>query len=880
MRKFYPQVEVVKMADKSKRFESPWLLVIAFLLFACIWLEWYFHFVLGVEVVYPHLFYIPIVLAGVFWGLQGGLLVSLFLAFLHLGSYLPEIKLAVLSRSFIFILVGCFVGKLSDQRKSGEELLEKSEEKYRDLYENAPDMYHSLDGNGIIIECNETEAKKLGYKKEEIIGRPLTDFLTENSKKLFHESFAKLKKEKVLLNLEREFIRKDGTIFPASLNTFTNFDEKERMIRTKTIARDITELSRTEEALRESELRYRTTLNSMGDAIHVVDAELRVILFNTTFGKWCESLGLFDPETEAVDRTIFELFPFLPERVRDEYKEVFATGKVLITEEPNKVGDRKIITETRKIPILEKNKVVSVITSIRDITERKRTEEEKDKLLKAISNSNEGIAITDEKDRYIYVNSAHAKIYGYSQEELIGKNWKDITPPEIVSAREKSVTDTLHDKNVGIFVGEVPALRKDGTTIPTKVSGTAIWDEKLDYRGHICVVTDISEHKSLQEQLFQAQKMETIGRFAGGIAHDFNNLLTAIRGNAELLQQALSPQKPEKELVEEILETSDRAANLTNQLLIFSHRKPIELTILQINEVISNLRNTIQRLIGEDIELVFLLGEDVGLVKTDSGQMEQVLFNLVLNARDAMPKGGRLVIETVNTCLDETYANEHLGVTPGDYVLISVTDAGVGMSEDELPHIFEPFFTTKEVGKGTGLGLSVVYGIVKQNNGHITVYSELGKGTTFHIYLPHIDEEKDSSLHKTEKFSYLPKGKETILVVEDDLSVKKFTSRALGNLGYVVLEASKPEEALKALEEEKNLKVDLLLTDVVMPQMSGKELAKKIKISYPEMKVIFMSGYTFSHLASHEIQENEVHFIQKPFTIEILAKKVREVLEK
>jgi len=391
-------------------------------------------------------------------------------------------------------------------------------------------------------------------------------------------------------------------------------------------------------------------------------------------------------------------------------------------------------------------------------------------------------------------------------------------------------------------------------------------------------VQERNERKRLEEQLFQAQKMEAIGRLAGGIAHDFNNMLTVIKGNTELLKENLLPQSQEMELLEEILEASNKSADLSRQLLTFSRREPIKPRVLQINEVLLNLEKILRRVIGEDIELIVTPGKDVSLLKGDAGQIEQVLLNLAVNAKDAMPKGGKLTIETKNTQLDEEYAKGHLEVKPGDYVLISVTDSGVGMSEEVKKHLFEPFFTTKEIGKGTGLGLSVVYGIIKQHQGHISVYSELGKGTTFHIYFPRLEEEGKGTTSPKSKPAPLPKGKKTILIVEDDSSVRKFASKTLEKLGYRVLEVSKPEETIKVLKENEDLKVDLLLTDIVMPKMSGKELAEKIRNLYPDLRVIFMSGYTKNHPEFQNLLGKDFDFLEKPFTVETLARKIKEAL--
>jgi signal transduction histidine kinase/HAMP domain-containing protein len=410
----------------------------------------------------------------------------------------------------------------------------------------------------------------------------------------------------------------------------------------------------------------------------------------------------------------------------------------------------------------------------------------------------------------------------------------------------------------------------------------------IDVDGEVKVIElirEITEHKraeeemaALQEQLRQSQKMEAVGRLAGGIAHDFNNLLTVIQGYSQLSLMNLKDSDPLKGNIEEVKKASDRAAELTRQLLAFGRRQIMEIRVLDLNTVLQNLDKMLRRVIGEDIELVTLLSEDLGRVKTDPGQIEQVIMNLVVNARDAMPDGGKLTIETANVDLDEAYARRHVAVVPGQYVMLSVSDMGVGMAPEVKGRIFEPFFTTKEQGKGTGLGLSTVYGIVKQSGGNIWVYSEPGKGTAFKIYLPRVDEPIEEVKEDGVKEG-LPRGSETILVVEDEEEVRKLVTRILRKQGYEVLETSNGDEALMVFKKW-GRSVHLLMTDVVMPGMSGRALADRLASFQPKMKVLYMSGYTDNAIVHHGILGKGMKYIQKPFTVDGLAKKVREVLDK
>jgi signal transduction histidine kinase len=384
--------------------------------------------------------------------------------------------------------------------------------------------------------------------------------------------------------------------------------------------------------------------------------------------------------------------------------------------------------------------------------------------------------------------------------------------------------------------------------------------------------------RSIEDQLFLSQKLEAVGRLAGGVAHDFNNLLTAIIGYSELTLKKLEPNDPLRRNLTEIKAAGDRAAALTRQLLAFSRKQVMQPKVLDLNQVVSNLQKMLLRLIGEEYELRMNLGAELGNVKADPGQIEQVIMNLVLNARDAMPAGGKVSIETSNIHLDESYAREHVSVVAGAYVMLAVSDSGTGIDENTRQHIFEPFFTTKEAGKGTGLGLSTVYGIVKQSGGNIWVYSEVGKGTTFKIYFPRITEQAEEYKPPAAVVD-VPKGSETILLVEDAGLVRTLAREVLQTSGYRVFQAASAEEALLSCEKNKE-PIDLLLTDVVMPGANGRQLAERLLKMYPQMRVLFMSGYTEDTIMHHGVLDDGINFIQKPFGPSALAVKVREVLDK
>jgi PAS domain S-box-containing protein len=424
----------------------------------------------------------------------------------------------------------------------------------------------------------------------------------------------------------------------------------------------------------------------------------------------------------------------------------------------------------------------------------------------------------------------------------------------------------------------------DGSSIDVMASGSPLSaaDGQLD--GHIIVARDITERRraeveraELESQFRQAQKMEAVGRLAGGVAHDFNNLLTVIMGRSEFLRQQLPANDPLLRHVDVITQGAQRAAKLTGQLLAFSRRQVLQPKVLDLNGVIGGMAEMLRRLIGENIVLVTLPAPGLGRVMADPSQVEQILMNLAVNAHDAMPSGGRLTLETSNVVNDETYVRQHMGARPGAYVMLAVTDTGTGMSAETQARLFEPFFTTKGPGKGTGLGLATVYGIVKQSGGNIWVYSEPGHGTCFKVYLPRVDEATDAA-ESPDAAGASPRGHETILLVEDEPDLRELALEILAMHGYVVLEAAEAGEALR-LGDGHTGRIDLLLTDVIMPGMSGRELAVQLTARRPGLRVLYMSGYTADAMAKHGVLEPEIMFLQKPYSPAALAHKVREVLD-
>jgi PAS domain S-box-containing protein len=504
-----------------------------------------------------------------------------------------------------------------------------------------------------------------------------------------------------------------------------------------------------------------------------------------------------------------------------------------------------------------------------DITERRNAEET---FRKAFNANPEPITIaTISEGRYIDVNESFLRATGYSREEVIGR-----------TSRELKFWERPEDRAVFIeMLGKQGSVRELEITFRTKSGELRIAldsAEVIDVAGQECVIAifrDITEQKTLEKQLRQTQKMEAVGQLSGGIAHDFNNLLGVIIGYSEILEHRLAPDDPLQKECLQIKKAGQSAASLTRQLLAFSRQQVLEPRVLDLNAIVLNVEKMLRRLIGEHIDLRTNLDRALGSVKADQSQIEQVIINLAVNARDAMAQGGKLMIETANIYLDEDYARRHPPQRPGPYVLLTVADTGMGMDAETQARIFEPFFTTKEIGKGTGLGLSTVYGVVRQSGGHIWVYSELGQGTTFKIYLPMAGQT--ARVHQTPAVvADSLRGSETILIVEDEESLRGLTRTLLEDSGYTVLEAELPDAATE-IALRYGAPIHMLLTDMVMPGMNGKDLATKLAAIRPEMKVVYMSGYTgFTHAG---LADAEIALLIKPFTRETLLRKVRETLD-
>jgi PAS domain S-box-containing protein len=522
-------------------------------------------------------------------------------------------------------------------------------------------------------------------------------------------------------------------------------------------------------------------------------------------------------------------------------------------------------------------KIVGASAIARDVTERKRVEAELQKseahFRSLIRDAPYGIYRVTLDGQFLHVNPALVTMLGYdSEQELMRRNMeKDIYRD--LQSRRGLIAEHAHTDDFRAV--ETEWRRKDGKIITVKMTGHPVFQENHSLAYFEVFAEDITERRTLERQLFQSQKMEAIGRLAGGIAHDFNNLLSVILGHSDILEQQIGTNGRLRKSVEATRNAAERAAALTMQLLAFSRKQVIEPTVIDLNESVVEIQKMLHRIIGEDIELTIRLQPGLGYVKADSGQLGQVLMNLAVNSRDAMPGGGKLAIETANVDIDDTYVRQHLGARPGPFVMLAVSDTGIGMDAETMSHVFEPFFTTKELGKGTGLGLSMVYGIIKQNNGYVMVYSEPGRGTTFKIYFPRTVETLTAP-HGVEK--EIPGGSETILVVEDELALRELTCVLLQEAGYTVLESTGVEDAI-ATGKDSQRKIDLLLTDIVMPRLDGRELANQLVALRPNLRVLYMSGYTDDVIVHRGLLKQATVLVQKPFTKAKLLRKVRETLD-
>ncbi len=636
---------------------------------------------------------------------------------------------------------------------------------------------------------------------------------------------------------------------------------------------EITERKQVEAALKESELKFKSIMAQSTLPMSVYDAEGFLMEVNAA----CLQMWEFDAEKALgrynilTDQNRSLAHPYvlkafqgepanLPEHCFDPGLSGYPGNKCWVT--------------GRAYPLKDQNGVVkNVVIITEDITERKHAEEELRKLSLAVEQSPVLVVITDPEGTIEYVNPKFSEVTGYSIEEVRGKNPRILKSGHTPAEQYTELWAAI--KAGKTWKGEFQNRRKDGTLFWERAHISSIRDVSGAITHFIAMKEDITEQKALEVQFRQSQKMESVGRLAGGVAHDFNNLLAVILGYGELLRSDIPEDSPMQEYLGQIMEAGDRAKALTRQLLAFSRKQVLEMKRVDVNDVVHGLEKMLRRLLGEDIAVWVHLVPRACCVKADPAQLEQVLMNLCVNARDAMPGGGALTIETDFVELDDEYAAAHPNIKPGMYVMCSVSDTGYGMDMETQRQIFEPFFTTKGVGKGTGLGLATVYGIVKQHGGEVWVYSEPGHGSTFRMYLPAVASTEDS-LERDPKDEVVPGQGEVILLLEDDTAVRELAGRMLERLGYSVIMAKNAQECLALARTAE--RIDLLITDVVMPGLNGRQVSDQLKQNRPDLRVLFMSGYTEDAIAHHGVLEEGIHFINKPFNLMSLSRKVRESL--
>ena len=638
-------------------------------------------------------------------------------------------------------------------------------------------------------------------------------------------------------------------------------------------ARELVEGTPSEQALQASEQRFRTLVESIDDVVFRLDRDQRCV---DAFGRWLERQG-FNP-ADLIGKAIAEIVGPEAARIHELANERALGGETLTYDWVLRSHRGVHHMQTTLSPLRDATGHVTGIVGVgRDVTQRVEAGRELQRWARIFEHAGWGVAIISADGRTIEsVNPAFALMHGWTVDELLGQPMAALTVP---GRRDEFLHPDGALRTHGHQIWETERLRRKGVSFPALIDATAVRDPDGQVICYAVNVQDLTERRRAEEQVRQAQKMEAVGRLAGGVAHDFNNMMMIIMGFSDFLLTTLARDDPRWADADEIRKAAERAMHLTRQLLGFGRQQLVARSVLSLNEVVSGMERMLRPLLGEDIRLVTRLSVGLGGVEADYGQLEQVVMNLALNARDAMRGGGRLSIETLDVDLPEGYAYRHIGIDipAGPYVMLVVTDSGQGMSPEVKGRLFEPFFTTKPTTQNTGLGLTTVYGIVVQSGGYIWVDSEAGKGTAFKICFPRVDPESES-LPPAEHAHEPTRGSETVLLVEDEEAVRTVATRVLRNQGYFVIAACNGEEALSLAEKVRGA-IDLVLTDVVMPDMAGPEMVVHLLERWPGIRVVFMSGYAQGDKVRTEIADQETSFLQKPFSADSLLLTVREVLD-
>jgi PAS domain S-box-containing protein len=760
------------------------------------------------------------------------------------------------------------------------EALAASELRYRRLFETAKDGILILDAeSGMVVDVNPFLVELLGFSREAFIGKKLWELGFFKDIVANQDHFAELQQQRYIRYEDKPLETAEGRRIDVEFVSNVYLVNRQNVIQCN--IRDITARKRTEAALKESERFAQATLDALSEHIAVLDDAGTIIAVNRAWRAFAESnlplVSDINPGTNYL-------------AVCDGARGPYAEDAAAVA-----AGIRAVISgarsafeleypchspETKRWFVCRVSRfpgpgTVRVVVAHENITERKQSGEVNARLAMAVEQVAETIVVTDADANILYANPAFETTTGYTREEAIGRNPRFLKSGKQDADFYRRMWAVLGSGEVwrGHFINQ----RKDGTRYEEDASISPVRDTAGKVVNYVAAKRDVTHEVQLEDQLRQAQKMDAVGRLAGGVAHDFNNLLMSIMGYAELCREEIAPDHPIREWLNEITREAQRSAEITRQLLAFARKQVIAPRVLDLNDAVAGMLKMLRRLIGEDINLAWLPGANLRPVKLDPSQVDQILANLCINARDAIAGVGKITLETGNTVIDATTRASHADAIPGAYVFLAVGDTGAGMSPEILAQIFEPFFTTKGIGKGTGLGLATVYGIAKQNHGFIYAYSEPGRGATFKIYLPQVaDAAVEAAVSCTTK---TPAGQgETILLVEDEKSLRRICHRFLESLGYNLLVAETPEEALTWVGQHPG-DIQLLLTDVVMPGLDGRQLANRIGAARPGIKVLFMSGYTADVMADRGVLEENTAFIGKPFTRDALARKVREVLD-
>jgi len=755
--------------------------------------------------------------------------------------------------------------------------VDQVQQDYKLLFETEPECVKIVSPEGVLLNMNPAGLKMLEAESlAQARSQPLIEFVVPEFQAAFRGLLGQVIQGQSRV-IEFECIGLKGGRCWLESHAVPLWDAETSRTNLLSVTRDITERKQSEIALAESEKKIRTWLENSPVCTKILDLD-----FNLQYMSTAGVAGLkVDDVTQLYGKPYpFSFFPdSFNKQMLSKLEKAKATGETITHEgavvdlEGNEIWFHATIVPVKNEQgQLEYLMIISV-----NITERKRAEAEKERLMAAINQVAEVILITDAEGTIQYVNPAFEAVTGYCSEEAMGQNPRLLKSDEQDAAFYKELWDTLAAG--GIWKGRLVNKKKDGTLYTEETMISPVKDADGTVVNYVAVKRDVTEEIKLEEQARQSQKMESIGQLVGGVAHDFNNLLQIINGYTDMARSRLEPQHVAAASLEEVSKAGGRARDLVGQLLAFSRQQVIDPADLDLNMEIESSQKMLRHIIGEHIQFQFIAGEDLGLVFADKGQINQVMMNLCVNARDAMPDGGTLTLKTESVLIAPEDLKAHGLVRPGRYVFLSITDTGCGMDKTICEKIFDPFFTTKEVGKGTGLGLSTVYGIVKQNEGHIAVYSELGEGTVFKIYLPVASPLPAGGFSPASENDVPAEGgAETILVTEDDEAILKLATQILSSAGYTVLTAKDGEEAVRVFKEHAD-EIDLVMMDVVMPRMSGKNVMDAILQKRPAMRHLFVSGYSPDAGHNDFIKEKGLHLLSKPYQAAALLHKIREVLE-